>query len=205
MIYDIGEILKNCLAAEALPYVETLAGVVQIETVKKATSKSTMEAKSYPVYCPQKGACDPQNIEALIPDKKRKSLFYFERNGDVLFTGRERGYSNFTTNIVLVGWLNPKKLGSSDCSITAPIISQILRVFDKKHFNDVGGVYSKIYIKPLSVKTKEPVIFQKYKLGDKFYHLLEYPYDYFSINLQVTFSLHDNCIDNFIVNPEIKC
>jgi hypothetical protein len=209
MIYDIAEILKNIIRDQIdlgnIQYIETLAGLVQTETAQKQKSKSELIERSFPVYCPQTEPCDPNNIEPLVPDKDKKSLFYFERRGDILYTGREKGFNNFTAQLDLVGWLNPKKLGSNECSIQAPIVAEMVRLLNRKAFNDPGGVYSKMSISPFSLKSKEPVIFSKYKYSDKFYNLLEYPYDYFSITFSVSFSLHDNCIDEFLISPEEPC
>lgn len=205
MIYDIGEILKGFIEVENLPYVDCLAGVVQTETVRKKKGKTEVVEKSFPIYCPKTEPCEPNNIKPLIPDKDLKSLFYFERNGDILFSGRDQNRSLFVADLLLTGWLNPRALGFNDCSITAPIIAELLRIMDKGHFNDPNGVYSKMVIKPISLKTKEPSIFQKYKYGDKFHHLLEFPYDYFQIRLQVDFQLHDNCMPDFVPQDPIVC
>lgn len=205
MISQITEILKDCIAAENLSYVETLAGLVQTETKEIKNKKPELIQRAFPVYCPLTEPCPPNKIQPLVPDNQRKSLFYFERNGDVLFTGRERGFSNFTGEVWLVCWLNPKKLGYDTCDLSAPIIAQMLRIFDKGAFNDPGGVYSKIYIKPLTMRHKEPKIFQLYKYNKKFYHLLEYPYDYFAIRFQIRWSVGDNCIDDLTPQPEIPC
>lgn len=206
MIHDIAEILKGFIEAENLPYVDSLSGLVQTETVMKKGKKGTdVVEKSFPIYCPTKDNCDPNKITPLVPDKDLRSLFYFERNGDVLFRGREKGRSKFTADLLLTGWLNPKLLGYNDCSITAPIIAELLRVLDRGVFNDPNGVYSMMIIKPISLKTKERSIFQRYKLGDKFYHLLEYPYDYFQIRVQVEFALHDNCMPDFVPQDPKVC
>lgn len=205
MTNDIAEILKDILAAESLPYIEKLAGLVQSETKIDGIKKEGSVMKVYPVYCPLKEACEPNKTEPLVPDKNTKSLFYFETASDTLFKGREKGRSFFTADLWLVGWLNPKALGSNECSISAPIIAQILNVLDKSIFNGPGGVYSMVKIRPVSIKTKEKSIFQKYKLGKQFYHLLEYPYDYFAIRFNVDFAIHNNCINDFIVNPKIPC
>ncbi len=206
MKYDIAEILKGCIEAENLPYVDCLAGLVQTETaMKTGKKKGDIVEKSFPIYCPKTDPCDPNNIMPLVPDEKLKSLFYFESNGDVLFNGREKGASKFTADLLLTGWLNPRMLGFDDCSITAPIVAELIRIMDKGFFNGPNGIYSRIIIKPISLKTKERSIFSKYKYGTKFYHLLEYPYDYFQIRFQVEFWLHDNCMPDFVPQPPIVC
>ena len=206
MIYDIAEILKGFIEGENLPYVDCLAGLVQTETVmKKGKKQGDVVERSFPIYCPKTEPCDPNNIQPLLPDKDLKSLFYFERNGDVIFGGREKNRSKFTAELLLTGWLNPKELGFNDCSITAPIIAELLRILDKGFFNDPNGVYSMMLIKPISLRTKERIIFQRYKFGSKFYHLLEYPYDYFQIRVQVEFQLHDNCMPDFVPQDPIVC
>ena len=204
MLYDIAEIIKGKIAAQGLPYIETLAGLVQVETVYKKKDNKNLIEKRYPIYCPITDPCPPGKTIPLVPDLKKKSIFYFQNNGNVTFNSRDRGYTNFTADLWLVGWLNPKALGSPDCSITAPIIAQLLNILDLPAFNDVGGVYTKIKIRPNRLLTKEPVIFAKYKYT-KFHSLLEYPYDYFAVQLFVDFSIHENCINDFIVNNPIDC
>lgn len=206
MIYDIGEILKDFIQAENLPYVEVLAGVVQEETATKlGKQKGSFIQKMFPVYCPVTEPCDPNNIRPLVPDRKLKSLFYFERNGAVLFRGRERGYNNFTADLFLTVWMNPKELGIDECTVSAKVIPEILRILDKGHFNDPNGIYSKMLIRPISIRTKEKVIFSKWRYSNKFYNLLEFPYDYFQLRFQIDFSLHDNCAEQLQVQSPVVC
>lgn len=205
MIDQITEILKDCVANESLTYIETLAGLVQTETKEVHAKKLELVQRAYPIYCPVGKPCPPNKILPLVPSNDKRSLFYFERNGDVLFMGRDRGFSYFQAEVWLVGWLNPKKLGYDDCSISAPIIAQLLQIFDKGYFNDPAGVYSKMTIKPLTIKTKEPSIFQAYKYNKKFYQILEYPYDYFAIRLQINWALGDACLDDLVIQPELPC
>lgn len=205
MIDEIGEILKDVIDAESLAYIETLAGVVNKETTQKILDKDSVIEKSFAYYCPQKTDCEPNPTEALIPDVERASLFYFENIGPANVNDRSRGYTNFTAPIRLVAWLNPKKLGSPDCSITTGIIGEILKVLDKPTFN--ANNISKIKIRPDKLKTGQDSrnAFNKYKYGSKFYNLLEFPFDHFCIDFFVDFSIHENCINLFTVNPEIVC
>lgn len=206
MIYDVAEILKECIESESLPYVETLAGLVQTETRDKLDKKGEgIITRSYPIYCPEKADCEPNQIEPLVPDRKRTSLFYFENNADTLILGRTRGYVEFQANLRLVGWLNPKKLGVEDCSITAPIVAQLLVVLDKKIFNDPARFMTRIQIMPTKVLTKNDIVFKKYKYNRKFYSLLEFPYDYFGIDISVKFAVPENCITNFVPGAPTVC
>jgi len=206
MIYDIGEILKGFIEAENLPYVEILAGVVQEETATKlGKNQGTFIQKVFPIYCPLTEQCDPGNIMPLIPDRKLKSLLYFEKNGSILFRGRDRGYNQFTADIYLTAWLNPKELGVDECSVSAKVVAEILRIMDKGFFNGPNGVYSKMIIRPIAINQKDKIIFSKWKYSDKFYNLLEYPYDYFQLRFQVDFSIHDNCAEQLQVNNPIVC
>ena len=45
MLYDIAEIIKGKIAAQGLPYIETLAGLVQVETVYKKRTIKTLSKK----------------------------------------------------------------------------------------------------------------------------------------------------------------
>lgn len=202
MVYNIAEIIKTCIADASLSYVDVLAGLVQTETVKKPVDKIKLVAKTYPVYCPLKGDCSPNNIVSLVPNPEYKSLFYFENNGGVTPINNTYGYCNYTAKLMLVGWLNPKKLGSSECVITDGIIAEIIKVLRKPRFN--SGMVSKIKINPTRLLTKERRIFDKYKYRNA-HHLLEFPYDYFAIEMDVDFSIHRECIDKFIASTPLPC
>lgn len=201
MVYNICEILKTCIEDESLSYVETIAGLVQVETVQKKASKTDLIQKKFPIYCPIKQECDPNKIDPLIPDCNRKSLFYFENNGNTILNDRDKRFFNYTSSIRLVGWLNPRKMGSNDCDISCLISAEIMNILEKSTFN--SGEILKIKIRPSALLVKDSKIFSKYLYGKKFYNLIEYPYDYFAIDLFVDFSINKDCISKFTPTDEL--
>lgn len=202
MVFEIGEILKGIVSTAALPYVQHLGGMARIETVKKQASRDTLVEKSFPIYCGLNETCHPNNTMNLVPDRKKKSLFYFESNGPVAVNDHAYGFTNMTAPIRLVVWLNPKELGSPDCSITKPIIYELINLFDKPYFN--SGAIAKIKIRFRQELYRDVSIFTKYKYNRQS-DLLEYPYDFFALDFMVDFSIHKNCLAQFTPATPIKC
>lgn len=194
--------MKGLISTAALPYVDVLAGLVQTETLKKQASKDSLVEKSFPIYCPTKELCEPNKILPLIPDKKKKSLIYFENNGGVTFNDKSFGYYNYTAAIRMVVWLNPKQLGSADCSISLPISQKLISILTPKIFN--SSPLTKIKIRLSKITTKDVAIFSKYKYNRQ-NDLLEFPYDYFAVDFFVDFSVHQNCVDDFTVDLPDQC
>lgn len=195
MIFEITETIKQRIEDANLTYVETLAGLTRIEHVEKQTSKNSLIQKVYPIYCDLNDGCNTSKVMPLIPDKKKKSLFYFEDLRGVSVNNTDRGFVNYTAYIRLIGWLNPKLLGSEDCSITAPITGGLISVILGKTFN--SGYLVKIKTRILNIPPKDSSLFSKYKYNRHFIELLDKPYDYFAIDIAVDFSVHHNCIDKF--------
>lgn len=203
MLFNIVEIIKDRIDVENLNYVDKLAGLVTLEHVKKQSSKTTTVDKSYPVYCSLNNDCDTSKILPLIPDRKLKSLFYFEDLRGINVLGTEKGFINYSASVRLIGWINPKLLGSTDCDIKSMIMTEIIHLMIGNTFN--SGVYTKIKTNILSIPPKSENLFSNYKYSDKFVELLDKPYDYFAIDLSIEFSIHKNCLISFNSTPPIVC
>jgi hypothetical protein len=203
MIFKITEVLKQRIEDSNLSYIETLAGLTRIEHVEKKKSKDSLIQKSYPIYCDVKNECDQSKILPLVPGRKKKSLFYFEDLRGVTVNDTDSGFVNYTGYVRLIAWLNPKLLGSEDCSITAPITNELINILLGKTFN--SGDFAKIKTRILSIPSKGPHLFSKYKYNRNFIELLDKPYDYFALDIAVDFSIHKNCINKYIVNTPITC
>jgi len=203
MVYDLCEILKQRIDNESLGYIETLAGLVQTEHVDKQASKTDVIEKSYPIYCPLNQQCNTKQLEPLVPDRKRKSLLYFEDLKGIVVNSTDRGYVNYTAYPRLVCWINPKLLGSENCSISGAVMSELISILVSNSMNALDFV--KIRARVLNIPPRDPNLFSKYKYSRKFVQLLDYPYDYFAIDLAVDFSIHRNCITKYITQDPIEC
>lgn len=203
MLFKITDIIKERIENANLQYIETLAGLTRIDHVEKKVSKDALIQKSFPIYCDLNDGCNTSKALPLIPDRKKKSLFYFEDARGINVGGTDRGFVNYTAFVRLIGWINPKLLGSEDCSITAPIINELIFVMMGNSFN--SGDFAKIKTRILNVPPKEPGLFSKYKYNRNFVELLDKPYDYFAIDIAIDFSIHRNCINKYTPTEPVLC
>ena len=203
MLFNLIEVLKTRIEGENLTYIDKLAGLVTVRHVDKPTSTTSSIQRSYPIYCGLNDQCETSKQMPLIPDHKIKSLFYFEDLRGITVNDINGGFINYTATVRLVGWVNPKKLGSTDCNITAPIQTDLINILMSKTVN--SGIYQKIKVRGISIPTKNESIFLNYKYSDKFVTLLDKPYDYFAIDMSIEFSMHKNCASSFIPNTPIEC
>ena len=108
----LAAILRTYL--QGLPFVDRLAGVVRTVTITGEDGKR----KAFPVACNVTNAdCTAGRYQDLVPDSSRKSVMYFEDGGTVL-TGLLKGDPQFRSTIRLIGWLNLKKMGLTDCDLS---------------------------------------------------------------------------------------
>ena len=205
MIKDIANILKAKL--QPLPFVDRLAGVVQI-----ARSQETVEGKliqtRFPISCDVNGedcAEGGQRLIDLIPNSEKKSVFYFEDIGGAQFIDRTRNDLNFQANLRLVGWLNMKELGKNQCSVTSLIVANVIRALTqgKKTFNE--DPFTRITIEINQQVLNNANIFSDYTYKETETQYLMYPYDFFALDLRVFFSINENCMDTFILEPADEC
>lgn len=204
MIYDICEILKSKLVG--LSFVDKLAGLTQVAVDVKADASPPV-VKRFPVACSVLGkdCSDAENrLSDLMPDSKLRSVIFFEDITGITFFGQERNELIFRCRPRLVGWINQKKLGKNECSVTPLIVANIIKAFGTgRRFND--GLYIKTMINVIGEVAKTPAIFNKYTFSEIQNQYLMYPYDYFALDLSVEFRINADCIDDFVVGPEDEC
>lgn len=205
MINDIGNILKNKLIG--LPFVDRIAGIVQTAVDKTQDSDNKFVIKRFPVSCDvtNKDCEDNTNrLSDLIPNDTKKSIFYFEDIGGVSFVNQIGANMNFVASVRLVAWLNIKKLGKTDCSITSLIVANVIREYNKqKTFNE--NPFTRIKIKVEKQVIKDANIFAKYTYNQHNTQYLTYPFDYFALDLKVEFSINEKCMNDFNLGIEDEC
>lgn len=204
MISDIGNILKSYLT---LPFIDKLGGVVRVVTKSETDASGRIVRKSFPVDCGVTNEdCLAGRYVDLVPNSKYLSVAYFEDGGVTLDTQETRDFT-FDASLKLVVWLNLKKLGKTACSNSAMAYLSILKSFPTKYFNQtINGVpYSRIIITPEGQDIKSPQIFSQYTYEEEKTQYLMYPFDYFSMNINVRFSVSKSCVPDWTNGEEIAC
>ena len=194
---DIADILKGHVGT--VGFADLVGGMVKTVTFMQGEEGAAI-IKRMPVDCGVTHAqCESGKYTALMPDKKLKSVMYFEDNG-VTLIGYDVKDFTFQSNLTLVVWLNQKKLGKTDCSVSALAIATILNTLPTSYFN--SGIYTRIQITVESEQEKSPNIFSRYTYDEEKLQFLMYPYDYFALNISVKFTIPKACIPDWSNLPE---
>lgn len=175
---------------------------------------------TFPVSCDADGtACYEQGrYFELLPNDRYRAVIYFEQLTDVRFTGYkpEGGKDRvmiYVTDIRLIGWLNAKKLGSADCSITDRVALEIIttltatagetsREAGRFSVTDENFTNAIVEIVPIRQVRQDATIFSRYTLRET---VLMYPWDYFAIDFTCYLYVGRNCFTPVAAGAEIEC
>lgn len=201
MTSDIANILTAYLTP--LPFADKVAGMTKTVTIADQDAEGRPTKRVFPIGCNvSQDDCIRGKFKDLVPDKKYKSIMYFEDGGTRITSETPRDYV-FTSSMRLVGWLNLQKLGKTSCSLSGLAVAHILKALPTDFNNN--GIYQKIRIKSISQEIKSQTIFSKYSYKEDQVQYLMYPYDYFALNLTVDFVINKVCIEDWDVDPELNC
>ncbi len=192
---EIANILKEEI--QGLPFIDRLGGLVKVIRKQEVTDKGTI-VKSFPVDCGTTlQDCNTGKYKDLIPNSKYKSIHYFEDLG-ITISGQDQATFTFDAKLKLVGWLNLKKLGKTDCSVSHLAQAAILKKIRSKNFNDVSRGITNIQIRCTGIDPKTSVIFSKYSYPEEVTQYLMYPFDYYAMNFNVSFTVSTSCINDWM-------
>lgn len=189
----IAEILKDQISS--LTWVDKIVGLVKpITYTDKAGTKKTI-----PIYYRDDPTlCDSGDYTDLVPDSSKMSIIYFEDGGtDVANAGCM--FTDCISSLKLVCWCNLKLINpalSSALSLKLQVINTIP--------NQIANTdwVTKIQVSLESDDVGSP--FTKYTYDEQKQFLM-WPYDYFSLNYKVRYSIPRNaeCFDDITLNPAI--
>lgn len=202
MNYAIATIHGSFLSG--LNFIDKLGSIVRPITFMSGDASKPVR-KVIPVDCnvSQKDcvAATKKNTD-LVPNSKYKSIHYFEDNGVRQINSTERDFK-FESNLRLVGWINLKKLGKTDCSVSAKAVLQIINAFPSGRFN--YGEYKNIQIVSISEAPKSSAIFSKYTYDEATLQYLMFPFDYYALDIITRFTISKNCIEDFELGEQTDC
>lgn len=196
----IANIIKSQI--ENLPFMERTAGLVKVFKRQEKTEKGTI-VKSFPMDCgvTQKD-CNGGKYTDLVPNSKYKSIHYFEDFGTRI-SSQDQGFFDFESTVKLVGWLNLKKLGKTDCSVSHLAMAAILKTIRSEHFND--GMFTRIQIRCTGIDPKSAAIFSKYSYNEEVTQYLMFPFDYYAMTFNVSYRVPYKCINDWVTSTETNC
>ncbi len=201
MNHAIATILNTYLST--LPFADRVAGVVKPITFFTGTADKPTK-KTIPVDC---GVSQPDCIGGkytdLVPNSKYKSIIYWEDNGVKLNTSENQRDFNFTSSLRLITWINLKKVGKTDCNVSALAVTNILNTLPTGYFNN--GIYTRIRVVVGQEIIKNNSIFSKYTYDEAVTQFLMFPFDYFALDINVNFTILKNCIVDWENETPILC
>ena len=215
MIHTIIEPIRTKL--ETLSFADRVAGLVIPVTQPTMKDGRKIGQITYPVACDVTGArCwEDGKYFDLLPGDAFQSVLYFEQLSDTTLTGFKDSKDRimvFEADVRLVGWLNLKKLGYPDCSITSRLVLSIIKAIQetkgerartagKFTVTDAAFTNAKVEADFRGQKIRDRAIFSKYS----FYKELLYPFDYFALDFHVWFEVGKECFTEFALQAEITC
>lgn len=201
MTNDIANILKTYIST--VGFADKVAGLTKPVTVVDQNDDGVNTRRTFPISCDVSYSdCIRGKYQPLIPDKKYKSIMYFEDGGSRL-TGETPRDFTFVSSLRLVGWMNLLKMGKTNCSLSGLAVAHILKALPTDFNNH--GMYSRMRISVVSQEIKSSAIFSKYTYKEETLQYLMYPYDYWAINLEVSYSINKNCIEDWDNQTELNC
>ena len=134
--------------------------------------------------------------KAMIPNSKHKSCLYFEDRG-IDSSGYVRGIVQYTSRMRLVCWLNMQIInGMYDPTATAKIMADIIfRLLEIQNLNE--DPFSRATVKLMGIAEQSQDIFSAYDYAETQTQYLMPPFDFFAIDLAVTFSISKTCLSNY--------
>lgn len=189
------------------------AGVVIPVTRKVGDKRLT-----FPVSCDVTGAtCVEQGrYLELLPNDQFRAVIYFEQRSDVRFVGyldAKDKLMRFDADVRLVGWLNLKKMGLTDCSITARVVMGIIKALTTTRgetdrnsgrllITDGNYTNAAVEVVPVRQVRQDKSIFNRYTIPED---QLLYPWDYFALDLRCSLIVGRECFAEVTDDVEILC
>jgi hypothetical protein len=191
----MNELIANILKTkiESLSFVDKIAGLVKPVIITMQNGEGILR-KTFPISSDitYNQCIENKRYQDLIPNSKYRSIIYFEDNG-TSFNYLSKGWIGFNSKLLLIGWFNLSKL--KECNITTnsnEFILYIISSFPRVPFN--SDPFLGINIIPTTEPIKNNSIFSKYSYDENFTQYLLYPYDYFAINIDITYKANLDCL-----------
>lgn len=212
MTTEVGNILKSFLEPLRVggtgtnQFIDKLAGVVKTISKSDLDSSNNRVSKTFPIACGTSfEECSQSNAYTdLIPNSALGCIVYLEDLG-VRLLGEESNKRHWKASYRLVCWINQKQLGYDDCSITGQVLNTIISQFPKGFFNATGTIYQRCSVEILGQDPKSLNPFSKYSYDEDKTQYLMSPFDYFSIQIDVNFSVDNRCLTPFEKTTPIIC
>lgn len=225
MVAAIADVLKAKLTD--LDWIERFGGLVvpaaKANTVQSADGAFVNAGYQYwPVACDvnvEKCFEEPSQLKMFVPDSSLAAVAFFTDGGGTIYRGLanvpNRGGLIYQFNLTFLCWMNLKRLGEAitqgTCFASDAVVPYIIAKFWETHsaaevFGDdtpKAKAYRNIEVTSVNQLRRQPQIFNPFtfaNLPDK-QALFLWPYDYFGLQVQGTFTLYRECLAELYEPP----
>lgn len=193
MIEDIVTILKGQIST--LAFIDKIGGIVKPLIIKKVT-EGTIN-KTIPVcFNSTKAVCNTSDYTDYCPNTNYKSVSYFEIK-DINETDSNSKYVTYEGQLRFTCWLNLPKINGLSIPISN-IPFEALGVITRQINNSSPFAFAQITKIDI---TRDENIFSPYTYDEAENQYLIYPFDFFALDITVTFRVPYACINNVAINP----
>ena len=131
----------------------------------------------------------------LIPNSNTKGLLYFEDYGSTPL-GRSKGSFQYRSKLRLIVWINNKQVqGVNRDNISHLLITEIRNRLETGYFNSKG--FTRIKVDAINIVGNDYKLFERYTYPSDLLKFLMHPYEAFGIDLNVEYSINDNCLTDY--------
>lgn len=196
------------LKIKTLSYLQKIGGLVYTQIKQErilVNGNPKTIIKKFPVTCDSDvDECVGGSLVEMIPSDKYKSMIYFEDNG--MSIGSEA--NSYVSKLRLIGWFDSRTLdtcvGDVKCyEYSTFIISDIIKKLESFKTKNLG-IYNKVIVSIDRVPAQDASIFSKYTYSENENQYLMPPYEYFAIDLSISFSVNQKCVLT-IKQKDIEC
>ena len=203
MIKEIANKLRERLQFRGdLPFIDVYAGLVQTVSYKQETEGGSTTTKRMPVSYDTNisAGCSVSPERAIVPESTKKGIIYFEESGGASpVQNLSGGRTMWRANMVCVVWLNRDKItGDSYSEISAQAFHEIMK---KLRNNEISAPFANLNVTEARFRQTDN-IFQKYSYDETELQYLRPPFEYFAIDLVVSFIYRGDCVPEISINPK---
>jgi hypothetical protein len=176
------------------PYLDRTSGMVQVFERSIENEAGGTTVKKIPVTSSATFQDCGRKLADMIPNSKCKGMLYFE-DGGISSPTPVRAGMQYTSRLRLVCWLNTERItGAANMQLTARAVTDLITRLTGNPFN--CAPFSRVTVKVDAIPVQDKAIFNKYDYSEADLQYLMSPYEYFGIDLQVTYYVANTCIEN---------
>jgi hypothetical protein len=196
---SVANLILSRIEAADFAFLDKYAGLTRAITDGRLDKPVTI-----PVSCTVNDplACDSSTLADLLPDPKYRSVLFFEGDTVPRKIVRRAIGTSYESRLRLIVWLNCEKLGGA-CNCGDVPLMQLIDLLNKRIPD--SSPFNRIVV---SVEgggpTRGSEVFGKYTLDNKATQFLHYPFDYFALDITVSFMLIPGCSPESIAE-DVAC